>query len=33
MRQLTRPQIQWVRYHAVEAPTGIGILFEPITGE
>ena len=33
MRQLTRPQISWVRYHAVEAPTGIGILFEPITGE
>ena len=33
MRQLTRPQIQWVRYHAVEAPTGVGVLFEPVTGE
>jgi hypothetical protein len=33
MRQLTRPQIQWVRYHAVETPAGLGILFEPITGE
>ena len=33
MRQLTRPQIQWVRYHAVATPTGLGILFEPVTGE
>jgi hypothetical protein len=33
MRQLTRPQIQWVRYHAVETPAGPGILFEPVTGE
>jgi hypothetical protein len=32
-RQLTRPQIQCVRYHAVESPTGPGILFEPVTGE
>lgn len=33
MRQFTRPQIQWVRYHAVETPAGPGILFEPVTGE
>jgi len=33
MRQLTRPQIQCVRYHVVETPTGPGILFEPVTGE
>jgi hypothetical protein len=33
MRQLTRPQIQWVRYHAVETSAGPGILFEPVTGE
>ena len=33
MRQFTRPQIQWVRYHAVETPSGPGILFEPVIGE
>jgi hypothetical protein len=33
MRQLTRPQIHLVRYHAVETPAGPGILFEPVTGE
>jgi hypothetical protein len=33
MRQLHRPQIQWVRYHAVESPAGLGILFEPVAGE
>jgi len=33
IRLLTRPQIHWVRYHAVEAPTGVGVLFEPVTGE
>ncbi len=33
MRQLSRPQIQWVRYHTVEVPAGIGILFELVTGE
>ena len=33
MRQLTRPQIQWVRYHAVETPAGPAILFEPVTGD
>jgi hypothetical protein len=33
MRQLTRPQIHWVRYHAVETPAGPGILFEPVAGE
>jgi hypothetical protein len=33
MRQLSRPQIQWVRYHTVETPAGPGILLEPVTGE
>jgi hypothetical protein len=33
MRQLTHPQIQWVRYHTVETPGGVGILFEPVTAE
>lgn len=33
VRQLTRPQIQCVRYHAVESPTGPGILFEPVTAD
>jgi len=33
MRQFTFPQIQWVRYHTVDAPGGVGILFEPVTGE
>ncbi len=33
MRQLTHPQIQWVRYHAVETLAGPGILFESVTGE
>jgi len=33
MRQLTRPQIQWVRYHAVETLAGLGILFESVPGE
>ena len=33
IRQLARPQIQCVRYHAVETPTGPGILFEPVSGE
>ena len=28
-RQITCPQIQWIRYHAVEAAAGPGILFEP----
>ena len=32
MRLLTRPQIRWVRYHAVETPAGPGILFEPVSG-
>jgi hypothetical protein len=27
------PQIQWVRYHTVDTPRGVGILFEPVTGE
>ncbi|PYN52617.1 MAG: hypothetical protein DMD97_00655 [Candidatus Rokuibacteriota bacterium] len=33
MQQLTRPQIQWVRYLAVETLAGPGILFESVTGE
>ena len=33
MRQFTHPQIQWVRYHTVDTPGGVGILFEPVTGE
>jgi hypothetical protein len=33
MRQFTFPQIQWVRYHTVDTPGGVGILFEPVTGE
>lgn len=30
-RQITSPQIQWIRYHAVDAAGGPGILFEPVT--
>ena len=33
MRQLTRPQLQCVRYHAVETAAGLGVLFEVITGD
>ena len=33
MRQLTHLQIQWVRYHTVDTPGGVGILFEPVTGD
>ena len=33
MRQFTHPQIQWVRYHTVDTPGGVGILFEPVTAE
>jgi hypothetical protein len=33
MRQFTHPQVQFVRYHAVDTPGGVGLLFEPITGE
>lgn len=32
-RQITRPQIHWIRYHTVLAPAGPGILFEPVEGE
>ena len=32
-RQITCPQIQWVRYHTVDASGGPGILFEPVVGE
>lgn len=32
-RQITRPQIHWVRYHTVDASGGPGILFEPVVGE
>jgi hypothetical protein len=33
MRQFTHPQTQWVRYHTVDTPGGVGMLFEPVTGE
>jgi hypothetical protein len=33
MRQFTHPQIQWVRYHTVDTPGGVGMLFEPVTAE
>lgn len=32
-RQITRPRIQWVRYHTVDASGRPGILFEPVVGE
>jgi hypothetical protein len=32
-RQITSPQIQWIRYHAVDAAGGPGILFEPVAAE
>lgn len=32
-RQLTRPQISWVRYQFVEVPGRPGILFEPLTAD
>jgi hypothetical protein len=32
-RQITCPQIQWIRYHAVDAAGGPGILFEPVAAE
>jgi hypothetical protein len=32
-RQITRPQIHWVRYHTVNASGGPGILFEPVVDE
>ena len=31
MRQFSHQQIQLVRYHTVDTPGGVGILFEPIT--
>lgn len=33
MRQLTHPQIQGVRYHAVDTPGGVGMLFEAVSGD
>ena len=33
IRQFTHPPIQWFRYHTVDTPAGVGILFEPVTGE
>ena len=30
---ITRPHIQWLRYHTVETPGGPGILCEPVHGE
>lgn len=32
-RQITRPQIHWVRYHTVDASGGPGMLLEPVVGE
>jgi hypothetical protein len=32
-RQITCPQIHWIRYHAVDAAGGPGILFEPVVAE
>jgi hypothetical protein len=32
-RQITRPQIHWVRYHTVHVSGAPGILFEPVVGE
>ena len=32
-RQVLRPTIKWVRYHALESSGGIGIFFERIEGE
>lgn len=32
-RQISCPQIQWIRYHAVESPGGPGILFEPVAAQ
>ena len=31
-RQITRPQIDWVRYHTVDVSGEPGILFEPVAG-
>jgi hypothetical protein len=31
--QITSPQIQWIRYHAVDAAGSPGILFEPVAAE
>jgi hypothetical protein len=33
VRQITRPQIHWVRYHTVNASGGPGILFEPFVND
>ncbi len=33
MRQLTGPQVQCVRYHAVESAGGAAVLFEPVAGD
>jgi hypothetical protein len=33
MRQFTHLSIQWFRYHTVDTPAGVGILFEPVSGE
>jgi hypothetical protein len=32
-RQITRPQIHWVRYHALDVSGAPGLLFEPGVGE
>jgi hypothetical protein len=31
-RQVTRPVIKWVRYYALESPTGLGVFFERLDG-
>jgi hypothetical protein len=32
-RQVTRPHVRCIRYHAVDAPGGPGILFEPLSDD
>jgi len=32
-RQIFRPTIKWIRYHALESSVGIGVFFERIEGE
>jgi hypothetical protein len=32
-RQVTRPVIKWVRYCALESPTGLGVFFERLDGD
>jgi hypothetical protein len=32
-RQITCPQVQWVRYHTVDVSGGPAVLFEPVVGD